>query len=182
MKKIMSISLVMVLVLGLSVLVLAHGQTGRGNGYAQNDYYNQLRLSEQQIDDLEELEDEYYDRVDDLRDNLWDKQEDLRDAYIDKDVKEERINEMHSEINKLRQELFEINQQYRLELRAMLSDRQLEEMSRYGMRGMGFYNCGRYGRGSRRRGQMYGPGMMHRGPGNGYGPRGHHGGGMMNGF
>mgnify|MGYP006308167835 FL=1 len=181
MKKLMSISLVIVLVLGVSVFVLAHGQARR-NGYNQDEYYNQLRLSEQQVHNLEELEDDYYDKVDDLRDELWDKQEDLREVYVDKDIKREEISQMHNQINKLRQELFKINQQYRLKLREMLSDKQLEEMNRYGMRGIGFYNCGRYGHSSRRRGQMYGPSMMHQGPGhNDYAP-GHHGGGMMNGF
>ena len=178
MKKILSVSLVAVLVLGLSVFVLAHGQGNRDyNGYDQDEYYNHLNLSEQQIHDLEELEEEYYDQVDDLRDEIWDKRDDLRELYFDKDSKEEEIVNLHNEINKLRQNLFEINQDYRLELRKMLSSRQLEEMNEYGMYGMGFYNCGQ---GHGRRGQMnFGPGMHH---GGGYNNNGHHGSGMMHGF
>ena len=167
----MSLSLVVVLVLGVSVFVLAHGQT-RINNRDQDNYYNQLRLSEQQIDTVEELKDDYYDRVDDLKEQLWAKQEDLRNAYIDKDVKKKKIVEIHDQINKLRQNLFKLNQQQRLKLRDMLTSSQLENMRKYGR---GFY-CGGFGHGYGRRGHMnFGPGMRRQGPG-------HHGPGMMNGF
>jgi len=170
MKKLLSISLVAVLILGLSVFVWAHG--GSNNNY-NNDaghYGQELNLSHQQEEQLEELEDDYYDQLDDLRDDLWDKREDLRDEYVDKSNKKEDIIELQQEVNQLRNKLFELQQEYRLEVRDILSSSQLEMMNDRGMFGMGGYGHGRHN------------GGMHHGL-NGQGPQnGHHGPGMMNGF
>jgi uncharacterized protein HemX len=170
MKKLLSISLVAVLILGLSVFVWAHGGSNNNYNNGAGHYEQDLNLSHQQEDQLEELEDDYYDQLDDLRDDLWDKREDLRDEYVDKSNKEEYIIELQQEVNQLRNQLFKLQQEYRLEVRDILSSSQLEAMSSYGMFGMGGYRHGRHN------------GGMYHGP-NGQGPQnGHHGPGMMNGF
>ncbi|PRX27694.1 Spy/CpxP family protein refolding chaperone [Orenia metallireducens] len=158
MRKILSFALVMTLVLGVSVYAFAHGS---GNGFAQdsrsnyrnNDFRNELNISKEQKDKIEDLQDKYHDQIDDLMDDMRDKRRDLRDLYFDKGVKDDVL-KLQAEINQLRDKMSMLMAEMQLEIRDILTAEQLEVMEDHGMMGFGMMGGRGFG------GHMAGGGMM----------------------
>ena len=156
MKKIVSLVLVLSLVLGGSALVFAYSGPQKGNrGQGRNNQVQQNRmtgaerldLSEEQVEEMEELRDEHFDKQDELRDDLFDKREELREMYFDSEVNKDELLSLQEEINQLQAKLADSRMEHRLEMRNILSDEQWEECADLG----GFaYQGGQRGRGSRR--------------------------------
>ena len=192
MKKIISLVLAGVLVLGASALVFAYGgHRGYGPQGKSNHYQRRMNgeervnLSQAQIEQIEEVKDKYFAKQDDLRDKLRAKKEELRELYFDKEAAKEEIISLQAEINNLRAELADLRMEQRLEMRNILTTEQLGEyenvdrsnLPRFSRRRRGLESRGaqrRYGAGSRfgrgSRGQI-----RHRGHqgycGRGFGPR-----------
>ncbi|MBM7557562.1 Spy/CpxP family protein refolding chaperone [Halanaerobacter jeridensis] len=182
MKKIVSLVLVLSLVIGVSALAVAYsgqgpkagGQQGyrtqgRNNQFQQNrmTWQERLNLSEEQVEKMEELRDEYFDQQYDLRDDREDKREELREMYFDSTANKDEIMNLQQEVNQLRTQLADLRMEHRLEMRNILTTEQLEEcedlgsFGRRGRRGVG--RTGKRGpranRGHHRGG--FGPGMRY---------------------
>jgi Spy/CpxP family protein refolding chaperone len=162
MRKILSFVLAMTLVLGVSVYAFAHGG---GNGFAQdprinhrnNNFRDELNFSNQQKDQIQELQDKYHDQMDDLMDDMRDKSRDLRDLYFDKGAKDD-ILKLQAEVNQLRDKMAMLMAEMKLEIRDILTAEQLELMEEHGMMGFGMM----HGRGfGGNMGGMMGGHMMH---------------------
>lgn len=167
MKKLVSLVLAVSLLLGGSALAFAypgHGQKAggqqeyrteeRNNQFQQNRMTGQerLELSEEQVEQLEELRAEYFDKQDELRDDLEDKREELREMYFDSAVDEGKIISLQQQVNQLQAELADLRLEHRLALRNVLSAEQLEDCEELGRFGRleGRRGFGRFGsRGAR---------------------------------
>ncbi|TDX51432.1 Spy/CpxP family protein refolding chaperone [Orenia marismortui] len=165
MRRSLSFVLVMTMVLGISVYAFAHGggngfNQGPRNTYRNNNYHDDLNLSREQEDKIEELQDKYYDQMDDLMDDLRDKGRDLRDLYFDKDAKRNEILELQAEVNQLRNQMSILMTEMRLEMRDILTAEQLDLIEDYGMMGFGMMNGFGMIDGRGFRGHMGGRGMM----------------------
>ncbi|GAB6098437.1 hypothetical protein JCM16358_03160 [Halanaerocella petrolearia] len=157
MKRFLSFALVMTLVLGVSVYAFAHGGGSNFNQVNRNnDYRQDLNLSDEQLDSINHLRDEYQDKMHDLMDDMMDKRDDLRDLYFDKNAKRNEIIEAEKEVNQLRNKMYKLMTEMQLEIRGIMSSEQLEVMEDYGMMGYG----GMMGQGRGVRGHMGGHGMM----------------------
>ncbi len=132
MKKFLSIVMVIMLVMGVSIYAFANNF---GRDYREDDY--DFNFSRAQEDSLEDLEDKYEDDLDDLMDDLRDKSEDLHDLYFDKDSNPKEIIKVQEEINSLRDEVYTLRIEMKLEIREILTVEQLEDMEDYGMMGYG---------------------------------------------
>jgi|GEM_PF-5738147 Spy/CpxP family protein refolding chaperone len=163
MRRILSFVLVMTMVLGVSGYAFAHGgrfNQGHRNNYENNDFHDELNLSNAQEDQLEELQDKYYDQMDNLMDEMRDKNDDLRDLYFDKDADRDEIIAAQKEVNSLRGKMFALMTEMQLEMRDILTAKQLESMEDYGMMGFGMMNGFGMMGGRGFRGHMGGCGMM----------------------
>ena len=180
MKKVIGLGLVILLVVGMSTLVWAHGSYGLGaNGkpgaglqynnnrnYQPGGYQARVDLSEQQEEKMEALEEKYEDKIEDDVDELRDKQEKLHDLYFDKEAARKEIVKVQTEINSLQTKLRELNTEYRLDVRDILSTEQLEESAetgRFGMMSFSDFRAhhqGGFGRGMKGGFRGRGPGRM----------------------
>ncbi|AGB40460.1 hypothetical protein Halha_0484 [Halobacteroides halobius DSM 5150] len=159
MKKFLRFAVVMTLVLGVSVYAFAHGGGSNFNQINKNnDYPQDLNLSDEQLDSINHLRDEYQDKMHDLMDDIVDKNDNSRDLYFNKNVKRNEIIEAEKEVNQLRNKMYKLMTEMQLKIRDMMSSEQLEIMEDYGM--MNFGGIMGQGRGGRVRGHMGGYGMM----------------------
>jgi len=156
MKKITTISGILLLVLALAIPALAWwpswgrghhmmGYEDRGPGYSRQYDRGDSELSKDQWNKLDKLGQEYYDETADLRNKLWKKTTELGDLLNTSDPDVQKAKEIQKEINDLRAQLDEKRLSYELETRKTVPE-------------------GRFDRGYGR-GMGYGPHMRGYGPG-----------------
>ncbi|MCK8817556.1 periplasmic heavy metal sensor [Natroniella sulfidigena] len=131
MKRIISLVLVGLLVLGMSSVVFGYGRAGmRGHMMSQSEYNNDyLDLSNEQLEEMRALEDEYYQQTRELNDQLRRKRDDLRYLYSQSDASQDELAQLQNEISILREELRSLQDEYQLAKRDILSAEQLERMN-----------------------------------------------------
>ncbi|GAB6100562.1 hypothetical protein JCM16358_24410 [Halanaerocella petrolearia] len=139
MKKIVSLGLILVLLVAGSALVLAHGggfgnqgSVGRGYRYDQDYYQYQLNLSDDQLNQIEELRDEYYHQAEDIMDQLRDKNYELHELYFEQNASRDKVVGLQEEVNGLRNKLIKLRTNFYWKLRNVLTDDQLEQFADYG--------------------------------------------------
>ncbi|MCK8817904.1 periplasmic heavy metal sensor [Natroniella sulfidigena] len=131
MKRIISLVLVGLLVLGMSSVVFGYGRAGtRGHMMSQGEYSNyNLDLSDEQLEEMRALEDEYYQQTRELKDQLRRKRDDLRYLYSQADASQDELARLQNEISILNEELRSLQDEYQLAKRDVLSAEQLEKMN-----------------------------------------------------
>ncbi|MBM7624706.1 Spy/CpxP family protein refolding chaperone [Sporohalobacter salinus] len=160
MKKSLSLGLIMILVVGVSVLAFAHGG-GYGNNGGEDYYRDELNLSADQLNKMEDIENKYYEKVDNIIDDLREQNYKLRDLYFDKDSTRAKIIKMQNKINQLQDNLFELRTEMYLDLRQILTANQLERMEDNGFMGFGHMMFGGNGSFGHHGGHMNGHRMMY---------------------
>ncbi len=153
MKRVLTIFLVGILVLGLASFAFAYngkgsmqGREGNRSGMMRNrddlrrgleQLQERLNLSDQQMEKIEALQDKYFDQFDDISDRLREKSDDLKDTYFDSDVNEEEIIALQKEVNQLKNELANLRLKKHLEMKEILTAEQLEDMGQQVRGGFG---------------------------------------------
>ena len=105
----------------------------RGPGkYNQQPGYNQdLNLSEEQLDKMEELHEKYFEKREEIWDQVSEKREELRNQYFNPETSREKIMELQDELDNIRTQLSDLRTQQRLDMREILSTEQLETLSEF---------------------------------------------------
>lgn len=153
MRKLIVYTLVFSLViLGVGVYSAGafQGKGGPGNRiddeqrpYFQQEEVNAIDLNEEQIDEVEELKEEFFDNKGDLIEELQDKRLLLREAILEEE--DGTVTELEDEISELRTEIDEARTDYLNSLKSILTEEQIEMISendyRMALGNMGFnYN------------------------------------------
>ncbi|MCK8816765.1 periplasmic heavy metal sensor [Natroniella sulfidigena] len=143
MKRIISLVVVGLLVLGMATVAFGYGRAGtrggmmsqdEGHMMSQGDYNNDyLDLSDEQLAEMRALEDEYYQQTRELNDQLRRKRDDLRYLYSQSDTSQNELAQLQTEINQIRGALSSLRNEYDLAVRDILPTEQLERTSRTGM-------------------------------------------------
>ena len=152
MKKIISTVLVLgLLVAGFSLSIDAFGgpQGGPGNkGYNQNrsqvtsDYNNPLDLSEEQIDQMEGIRDDFYSNREELQEKLQETNYELKEV-LRENGSDGEVASLRTKINNLQSDITNLRINYWEKVQNVLTDEQVAEMKEleeeYGKVGFGMY-------------------------------------------
>ncbi|SFQ99594.1 Spy/CpxP family protein refolding chaperone [Desulfoscipio geothermicus] len=145
-KKIVLLTVTLLLVFGIVQVAAAAGMGWGGNGprmLNSDDWVSPvdaINLTDQQIAKMQEIRQKTYAQTRDLRIKLMDSMQELRQLQLQKNPDKAKIDAKIKEINDLRGKLYGIAQQSREQCRSLLTQEQLAQMAQ---------NRGKWGRGFR---------------------------------
>ncbi len=110
------------------------------NPYYQQDNFNVLNLEEEQLDQIEDLRDDFFDQREEVIEELREKRLSLREAILE-GLTEQEISDMETEVAELQNKLTEMRTEHLKNMRNVLNEEQinmlLENEYRIGL-GSGF--------------------------------------------
>ncbi|RCW47773.1 MULTISPECIES: Spy/CpxP family protein refolding chaperone [unclassified Halanaerobium] len=160
-KILVGILIVSLALFGVGSSVMAYGGYGMNRGTAAPQVgtgYQSVELTENQIDRISELREEYYNETDELRDQLRNLRWNLRDLYL-KGASNEEIGAIENEIEVIVEKLAKMRGKHQQDIEALLTEEQLQEIEN-----------NRNNFGQRFEARDYGRFDAHYGPHGSYGP------------
>lgn len=149
MKKLIVTTMILSLIVlgtGTFLVEAQMGPGGAGQGYRmhntpnlyyQQNNFNVLNLEEEQLDQIEDLRDDFFDQREEVIDKLSEKRLSLREAIL-KGLTEQEIANLETEVGKLQNHLTELRTEHLKNMRNVLNEEQinilLENEYRIGLR------------------------------------------------
>ncbi|PRX19231.1 hypothetical protein BX659_13912 [Orenia metallireducens] len=121
MKKLLSLSFIMGLLLTVTPLALAHGEQGAT-------HQSNLDLSQEVLEKVNDLQAEYYEKIDEVQDQLRVKNRELKKLYSDQEAKDKDIIKLRTEIKELDNKIFDLKTARYLELKKLVPAEKLGAM------------------------------------------------------
>lgn len=137
-RKLLLVSLGIVVVLIFAQVAYAWG--GGPRGFSANNWVNmadQLNLNDKQAKAIQEIQKQEFEQMQAKRDKMQQLMFELRTLQWQPGVDQQQVQAKIDELNKLRQEMFELRQQCRQQMMSQFTDEQLAEMFRNGGCGFG---------------------------------------------
>lgn len=143
-RKILTILLIGVLVLGITAVALAAPR--------QFSIFKDLNLSDNQYDEARKINEDYFEKMNSLRNEYAKKSYELNDLILQKNPDEEAIQKTENELLQIRNEIISLRDEKINESNKILTDEQARKLDdlnykkyygrRFRQRGYGFGSCG----------------------------------------
>lgn len=158
MKRAAIVALAVLLALGLAGPVLAKGFGGGAfcGGFFGTDpaalaeVVAGLGLSDDQVAKIQSLQQDAYEKLQTIQETMWKKQQELRTLLWQKNPDKNAISAKWEELRQLRQQMNDIMQELRDEMRSILSEEQLNKLQQSRPCGKGRWGANRPGRQARK--------------------------------
>lgn len=158
MKKAAIVALAVLLALGLAgpVLAKSFGAGAFCGGFFGRDpaalaeVIAGLGLSDDQVAKIQALQKDAYEKLQSIREAMWKKQQELMTLLWQKNPDKNAISAKWEELRELRQQMNDVMQQLRDQMRSILSEEQLNKLQQGRPCGKGRWGANRAGRQARR--------------------------------
>lgn len=143
-KRILVFSIVLVLVAGITGTALAAGWGG-GRWLNRNCEWvppvSKLELSDEQYQQVRKLHEDFFVKTEGLRDQIRRKMFEIRNLYLQKNPDLKAIEAIKKELEELKNQLLQLQQEKMEALKEVLTDEQLKQLEE--IKGQGFKGKGR---------------------------------------